>query len=390
MTTYWRVASYGYPNPFGDAKAQRSWLIFLSFVDRPSYQAVKDYWFSVEDARVLSPSALESRKASLEEFGLLYVLAGSDRVVITPGGRQLLAAAKARDEKTFAWVGINLLMRFPLHGPPRSRNAVNVASDFPIYGFIYTALCELQNSIWFEELVRVLSLVTDYDSAQAAIDEIRQLRGGEASFEGHPPMPELKGAYYNSMNQVLNHVSLGGLILRSEHESSPYPGDLTRRETLASGFSEIVRLAIGQRGEEAGDDCVTEDQFIRRMPVVPVFDDEAAYFAYLGARVPEMSSSRMEVEEKLPQVLFGQENVSVLTEGVHYSIGFETIFGDVATLCRVARGQRLILSHDTDWTYKVKDKRRIEEGMVSVVIARSKPISNHQALQAYFVVGAND
>ncbi|TFC87152.1 hypothetical protein E3T24_05680 [Cryobacterium sp. TmT2-59] len=390
MTTFWRVASLGYPNPFGDNNARRSWAIFLSFTQHNSYRAVKDYWSSAAVTKQISPHSVETRKSSLEEFGLLYVLSGSDAIVITPGGRQLLAAAEALNQKQFAWVGINLLMRFPLQGPPRSRVSSNVASDFPIYGFLYTALCELDNFVWFEELIRVLGLVTDIDSAQKAIDEVRKLRTGERTFKTYPTMPDLRGVYYNSMNQVVNHIGLAGLTLASTQGGSPYIGDLNRRETLLSSFSEIVRLAIGQRGnDQPEDDCVVTDQFISRMPVLPLINDEQDYFAYLGAGVPDLDTSRAIIEEALPQVLFGQENVNVLTEGVHYSVSSDSIFGEVSTLCRVARGQRLILSHDLGWTYKVKDKRRVAGGRVAIDLVRSKEIVNSQSLQAHFVVNNN-
>ena len=394
MGTFWRVASLGYPNPFGDDNARRSWAIFRSFAQHDSYRAVKDHWSSSAVTKKISAHSVETRKSSFEEFGLLYVLSGSDAIVITPGGEQLLAAAEALNERDFAWVGINLLMRFPLQGPPRSRASSNVASDFPIYQFLYTALCELENFVWMEELIRVLGLVTDLASAQEAIDEVRKLRAGEHNFETYPAMPDLKGAYYNSMNQVLNHIGLAGMTLSSDRGGSPYLGDLDRRETLLSSYSEIVRLAIGQRGEESlDDDCVVPNQFISRMPVLPVFNDEQAYFDYLGSEVPDMDASRARIEETLPQVLYGKENVSILTEGVHYSrldpLVSTSIFGEISTLCRIARGQRLILSHDLGWSYKVKDKRRSAGGKVSIDLVRSKEIVNSQSIQVHLMASNN-
>jgi hypothetical protein len=386
MASFWRVASYGYPNPFGGANERRSWEIFKSFADRASYADVKSYWASRSRGK-LSAHAVESRKSSLEEFGLLYVLTATDQVVITPAGHQLLQAADTDDQQQFAWIGINLLMRFPLQGPPRARVTSNVSSDFPIYNFIYSAFAELQNVIWFEELVRVLAGVTNIAAAQAAIEKIRELRAGTDNFDSYPPMPDLEGAYYNSMNQVINHVGLGGLIVDSARGGSPYANSsLDRKNILRSSFSELVRLAIGQHGDEAqiGDDCVVVDQFIGRMPTVPIFNDELSYFRYLGAAVPDLEEARGQVQKSLPQVLFGQENVSVLTESVHYALEGTTIAGQVAVLCRIARGQRLILSHDTEWTYKVRDKARVDDGRIAISISRSKPISSPEALQPYF------
>ena len=390
MNTFWHVTSYGYPNPFSDGKNEKkSWAIFKSFAQNDSYQKVKDQWESLSGSERLSAHSIESRKASLEEFGLLYVLAGSDKIEITPGGRQLIAAAEADDQDQFAWVGINLLMRFPLQGPPRSRVTSNVTSAFPIYNFLFSALCELQNFVWFEELIRVLGKVTSLEGARLAVEQVRNLRSGKESFDDLDPMPDLRGSYYNSMNQVLNHVGLAGLILSSERGGSPYT--LDRKDGLLSSASEIVRLAIGERSADVeDDDCVVSDQFINRMPAVPPFGTETDYFRYLGAAVPDMGKARLEVEKSLPQVLFGQENVSVLTENIHYSTDGHVISGDVATLCRVSRGQRLILSHDLEWTYKVKDKQRVEGGGVAVEITRSKPISNPETIFPLILESPNE
>jgi len=385
MTNYWRVASYGYPNPFGDKNSIRSWEIFKSFVEHDSYGAVKGHWASRDVAERLSSNSVESRKASLEEFGLLYVLSHTDKVVITPGGRQLLEAAEKDDVTRFAWVGINLLMRFPLNGPPRSTNTSNTSSDFPIYNFMYSALCELGNYVWFEELLRVLGTVTSLDEARDAVNLVRDLRTGSKTFDTFAPMPSLKGAFYNSMNQVLNHLGLAGLLLFSTREEPPYNRDFPRRDAVHANYREMVRLAIGERAETLpDDDCSMPDQFIGRIPVVPHFDTEQDYFAYLGAAVPDMEQAKSSVEQRLPQVLFGQENVSVLTEAVHYIRGENSIVGEVATLCRISRGQRLVLSHDSEWTYKVRDKQRTSGGQITVELARSKPISNAATILPLF------
>jgi len=385
MTDYWHVASYGYPNPFGDKRAVRTWEIFASFASIGSYRAVKDYWESDSVSPTMSAHAVESRKSSFEEFGLLYVLAGSDQVVVTPGGYQLLEAAESGDRDQFIWVAVNLLIRFPLQGPPRSKVTSNAASGFPIYHFMYSALSELQNYVWLHELAYVLSGVTTPDGAQRAIEKVRALRTGTEQFAD--TLPELRDAFYNAINQIINHVGLAGLIVDSKWEISPYGTELHRRATLLSAPSELVRVAIGGTGLQAGggdDDCTAPDQFIRRIPMVPAFADEEEYFTYLGGKVGSLSEARRLTEEVLPQVAFGQENVSVLSEGVHYSLSGGDITGSVSTLCRISRGQRVVLSHDPEWTYKVRDKKRSSADDVLVTVTKSKPISNLEAFLPYF------
>src|SRR6266567_407276 len=86
---FWRVNSYGYPNPFNpDTKSQEAWATFCSFFshDNAAYTSLKAFWASSKAPRKLDGHAVESWKATFEEFGLLYVISRSNTITITPAG----------------------------------------------------------------------------------------------------------------------------------------------------------------------------------------------------------------------------------------------------------------------------------------------------------------
>ena len=58
------------------------------------------------------------------------------------------------------------------------------------------------------------------------------------------------------------------------------------------------------------------------------------------------------------------------------------IKGPVAALCQLARGQRIVLSHDERWTYIVEAKDLVDAKAVRVRIRRGRPITNINVLKA--------
>lgn len=386
---FWRVNSYGYPNPFRDTRANFSWEILQSFFDERSYEKVKRFWQSPSAPHMLDHAAVESRKASFEEFGLLYVLSGSDDIVFTPGGQQLFKAAAQGDQREFAWVAINLLLRFPLCGPPRRVDSPNRPPNFPIYWFLWAALFDLDEHFLWPELERILCIVGNHTEAVSAIKAVRDLRAGLAALP-NLPVPNVKGAFYNSLNQVVHHAGLSYQLLDSTKVKNPYdPEDSdVRRHSVEREFQDIVRLALGTGATQADVECSDPGQYVSRMPSPPIFQrgEETEYFDYLGASVPSMESSVTATSVEVPSLPYGSDSVSILTKLHHYTLTPEGhLEGDIATLCRIGRNQRVIFSHDLKFTYRVKDKQRTADGKIRLVVNRSKPITRSEPILPYLI-----
>jgi hypothetical protein len=371
---YWHVNSYGYPNPFSsDDRALQAWETLISFFNFSSYERLKDYWSSTSAPRILDSHAVESWKAAFEEFGLLYVVSRSNEIRITPAGQQFRNSAERIERQEFAWIGLSLLLRYPLRGPRRLRGP----SDLLLYWFLYAAMRELQNYFWWSELVRVLCRVFQTDEAERAVADISKLRAGQSDLDDFPlPVLSPKGGFYNSLNHVVVHAGMNYLLLGKSTDDGLYAKE--RRHWILPDWLPMVDMALG--GSASAIDCGSQSQFISRMPKAPDFGrDELAYFEYMGAEVPSMP-----LPSSNPAIYFatiGGSKVAVLKDGVDYTLREGgLIAGGMDTLCKVARGQRVILSHNLNFSYKVEDKIRTGPNEVVIKVRRALPITDRQVM----------
>lgn len=378
---YWRVNSYGYPCYFSESdKSLEAWTTLLSFFDFAQYDALKQYWASPSAPRRLSSHAVESWKATFEEFGLLYVESGSNRITITPAGLQLREAAERNDQTEFAWIGLNLLLRYPLRGPRRPKSEAHKDSDLLLYRFWYAALLDLDGYIWWTELERILCRIFHTNEGAEAIEDIRTLRSDpELIARINLPTDQRQGGFYNSLNQVAVHAGMNHLLLGAEDVECPYGvTEPKRKPFIRRDWLGMVRRALSNNG--GSDQCATGGVAIARLPSAPVLPDERSYFDYLGAPVTAMAQT---TSSPLSAIELQGERVFILTIARHYEVeSSETINGQVANLCQLARGQRIILSHDERWTYIVESKDLIDAITVRVRLRRGRPITNINVLKA--------
>ena len=382
---FWRVNSYGYPSPFSESeKAKNAWETFLSFSEIGSYGSVKAYWSGTRAPRRIDPHTVESWKAAFEGFGLLFVLSREDEVHITPAGRQVIAAAVAGDEREFARVGLTVLTRYPIQGGPRRpryRDA-NADADLLLYRFFLSALLDLDGRLSFSEIQHILSPVLRTSDAPAAIESVRRLRRGEATIQDFPlPTRTVRGQFYNSLNQVPNHASLNYLVLNQDRVESPYrAGESDRLFTLSDGWRPLVEEILG--GPSA---CAAARRWTDRLPAAPVHADERAYFAYLGAPVAPRAP-----RAGLPTADVAGDTIAVLSERSHYDLvqadgRTPVLVGPAASLCGLARGQRVVLSHDLGWSFLITEKEVAGDDRIRVTARRAKPISDAQPFYAHII-----
>ena len=389
---FWRVNSYGYPNPFSsDTKSQEAWTTFLSFYenDRGSYDSLKAFWASPEAPRRLNSHAVESWKATFEEFGLLYVISRSNTISVTPAGNQFYDAVEKKNRDDFAWVGLNLLFRYPLQGPPgrRSKSAAHGDADLLPYRFLHSAMRDLGDYFWWTELERILCSVFSTSAAPTAIDAVRELRANPSKIEEHPlPVDRRKGAFYNSLNQVANHAGLNHLVFKQENEGEHYgPNESRRRHFFNRDYLSLVSAALGDPTSPTG--CDVSAMFVDRLPVAPVFTQEQAYFDYLGAVVPSLTVAGTASAPEA--VAVAGDTVFLLKSGEHFESVFvgdreRTVKGNTHTLCRVARSHRVILSTDLNWTYLVVGKDLVGPSAVRLSLRRARPITNIEPIETLF------
>ena len=378
---YWRVNSYGYPSVFSDApRAQEAWVTLQSFFEFESYSKLKLYWSSGAPARQLSSHAVESWKATFEEFGLLYVISRSDRVVITPAGEQLRNAAEIRNENEFARIGLTLLFRYPLRGPRRPKSVAHETSDLLLYRFLFSAMRDLNDYFWWAEFERILCRVFLTVQTPQAISDVRYMRANPGDYTDFTrPADRAAAGFYNSLNQVVVHAGMNHLLLGSDSESDYY-GDEERRRRhfIRPDWLPLVRHCLGEAHSRYT--CDSTVSAVSRLPTAPSFDCEQEYFDYLGAKVDPLPEAGSDTE--IAVLSLAGEQVAVLREGLHFAaIDADNIRGGATILCQIARGQRLILSTDERWTYLVEFKELGIDDSVILRIRRGRPISDFKPIR---------
>jgi hypothetical protein len=389
---YWRVNSYGYPNPFSsDTKSQEAWITFESFFERDgmSYPDLKNYWLSPSAPRRLDKHAVESWKATFEEFGLLYVIARSNVVTITPGGKQIYQAVKERDRDAFVWIGLNLLFRYPVQGPPRGRDRspAHGSADVLPYRFLFSAMRDLGDYFWWTELERIICRVFSTSQAKEAVAAVSALREDTSLLKNFElPVENRKWGFYNSLNQIANHAGLNHLVLRQDDTGEHYGAtESRRRHFIDRELLPLVSAALGDRTTVSH--CAASALYVDRLPTAPTFADEQEYFLYLGAPVPTLAGV---AAADAPRLLdLAGDKVLFLKIGKHVERGAQagselTVRGRSWVLCQVARGQRVILSSDTRWSFLVLGKSLINSETVELTLRKARPITNVRLIEELF------
>ncbi|HXS33952.1 MAG TPA: hypothetical protein VN758_09310 [Solirubrobacterales bacterium] len=380
MAPYWKVNSYGYPNPFSDAVNPKGATEVLdAFLAETSYSKIKDE-FANGRPRNLDHSAVESWKATFEEFGILYVLTGSDEIVITPGGRQLLEARDAGEVEEFTRVGLGLLVRYPLRGQRAHRPDLK-DSDLLIHRAVLAAMLDLGGEVWRPEIAYILSGATTRSELSAAVAAVASIRGGdERDILEHDPPESLESKnFYNMLNQVFVHSGMNGLLLSNTTSDARFsdptvPGfkftSSRRVETVLESARPMIEEALG--GVDAINCVGNSGSFVDRLPAAPVLTSEGEYFEYAGAIVPKGSGDGGGPVAET----YGGELVWVLKAEEHYELVGEAIVGPSSKLCAISPGQRLIVSHDLERTRLVEAKALTNDGRIELKVREARTISN--------------
>lgn len=389
---YWRVASQGYPNPFRtDDNPKIAWDVLRTFIDYDgrSYKALKAFWDTKEAPFDLDSHTLETRKQAFEEFGLLYVISRSDTITITPGGWQFFNAAKDGNENDFVWIGLNLVLRYPLQGPPLPRKAKSAAhrnSDLLLYRFLYSAMRDLGDYFWWTELARVFCRVFSTAEAKTAVDIVRELRANPLRHTEYPvPSSKPDAGFYNVLNQAPLHAGLSQTVILQDNDSEHYgANEKRRRHSINRHYLSLVSAALGDFSGETGCGGGGSAQYVDRLPTARSFDTEQEYFDYMGAAVPTLAAT---TAQAAPQsVTLAGDTVLVLKDNEHFrqiSAGAQgrVVEGTASVLCRVARRNRIILSTDMQWTYLVIEKNLVGTNTVQLSLRRALPITNREPIQ---------
>jgi hypothetical protein len=222
--------------------------------------------------------------------------------------------------------------------------------------------------------------VFNTDELAAAISDIKQLRSDPRLITAvNLPVDNRKGGFYNSLNQIAVHAGMNHLLLGQDGAECPYGvTEPKRRHFIKREWLGMIRSALSNG--EGNDQCAAGGSAIARLPIAPVLSSEQEYFDYLGASVAPMVAPGT---TSLSTVQLQGERVFILTEGAHYTRDEGiSIVGPVTMLCQLAKGQRIIVSHDERWTFLVELKELIDATRVRIHLRRARPITNINVIHA--------
>lgn len=182
---------------------------------------------SYDDAKAafkVSHQQAETRKSMLEEMGLLYVPRNSNRVIVTPVGKQLYdllsagtpddALTKKRINAVIAWALSNSQLNRPQsRGTPSPAAGQWESCDIRPYAAGWQAILELDGWLRLDEFFGVLWFTHTVEDVGPAIEAIREVRAiGKDLID--PKRFARDGDLMNPRIYWASHLSSGGTILR--------------------------------------------------------------------------------------------------------------------------------------------------------------------------------
>lgn len=217
----WKVARLGAPNFFVKTGASAAMAkVFLEFAEA----SVKNESYRISKRRITtSQHQAETKKAALQVFGLLYVEPNSDRITITPLGKQILTVLKAdlaaEDKRNtvltlLSWGLCHYQFDNPLPVGGRPILAyytkANPKIDILPYYTIYKVLLECGGKILWDELYGLLFGLRFSSQILPAIAAIRDKRKRGIKFTPLPPFPD---ARENTRIYFMSHASLDNELM---------------------------------------------------------------------------------------------------------------------------------------------------------------------------------
>lgn len=247
MSFVWRTSFVGYPNFFVDAGASGELAdVFIKFAD------AAERGVSYSDAKSLigvSSHQAETKKAAFQEYGLLYVLPGSDKLAVTPLGKQVRALAKQgfdRDSRRLLLVALARgLARYQFTNPMPVGGRAALALD-PIdlrpYLAAYYLLHELDGVLTKSELRGCVFGVQSMAELAGVAERIRGRRASGQPFPDLDGLPSDPRTRENLRIYFTSHLGLDSQILQANHHPALYGGEDPAYELTGLGWATIAAV----------------------------------------------------------------------------------------------------------------------------------------------------
>jgi hypothetical protein len=173
----------------------------------------------------LDHAQVETKKAAFQEFGLLYVVPRSDRISVTPLGKQITSWTfnqKRADQnrRVVLFALARGLARYQFDNPLPVGGAKGIAraqsSDVRPYLVCYYLLQKLDGFITTSEFFGAISALQKSKDVVSVVDQIRVARKSHSKLVPHAGLPTVKGTTDNLKIYFFAHLGLANHILRSK------------------------------------------------------------------------------------------------------------------------------------------------------------------------------
>lgn len=285
MSFIWRTSFVGYPNFFVDVGASGELAeVFVKFAD------AAEQGVSYSDAKSLtgvSSHQAETKKAAFQEYGLLYVLPGSDTLTLTPLGKQVHALTRQgfdRDTRRLLLVALARgLARYQFTNPMPvgGRTALMLEPvDLRPYLAAYYLLHSLDGVLTKSELRGCVFGIESMADLSSAAEQIRRRRASGDPFPDLDGLPADPRTRENLRIYFTSHLGLDSQIVQANHNPALYGGDDPAYELTGLGWATIAAVLDIEWPDWRHTDSVP--------PVAEQYADIPAYFDLgVGARYPE-------------------------------------------------------------------------------------------------------
>jgi hypothetical protein len=220
----WFTSYIGYPDFFGDSGnavelAQSFHTLAKAGRKGITYSASKSLFPGLDHAQV------ETKKAAFQEYGLLYVEPASNKISVTPLGKQIqswtITKKRAEDNRrTILFALARALARYQFNNPlpvggnrflPRAKS-----SDVRPYLVSFYLLHRLGGFITASEFFGPVSALQYSKDLGSALAQIKAARKAKKILPPNPALPAVKRTADNLKIYFFSHLSLAWNILKTE------------------------------------------------------------------------------------------------------------------------------------------------------------------------------
>ncbi|MFC1462142.1 HNH endonuclease [Verrucomicrobiota bacterium] len=250
MDFCWFTSYIGYPNFFKKSgNSHELARFFVKFakaaLEGASYPDAKELFPELDHAQV------ETKKAAFQEYGLLFVVPRSNRIVLTPAGLQLYHYCKkpSEIEKNRRQIALTLtraLARYQFNNPlpvggNRGRPRAEMTDVLP-YLLCYFLLMKLGGVLTVSELRGVIFGIRKTKDLHKAGAAIAARRKTGKPFPALPSLPSNRGTANNLKIYFMSHLTLDGELMDVANVFAFYGKEQTWE--LSKFGAEIIEIVL--------------------------------------------------------------------------------------------------------------------------------------------------